>query len=145
MHRGPRIMDRGPAQSANQSRPMHHATRAKYIRPVTAGHALASFTGQRRIGQRRIGQRNRPAHKKSPAIKRGNGAGSKGAINNLHNTCLHTHPTLHELPHNLGSNWGTRSNHRRYLLNHKNKERFYKNNRDINFYFERRFLFCFYT
>jgi hypothetical protein len=36
---------------------MHHATRAKYIGPVTAGHALASFTGQRRIGQRRIGQR----------------------------------------------------------------------------------------
>jgi hypothetical protein len=67
-------------------------------------------------------------------------AGSKRAINNLHNICLHIHPTLYELPRNLGSNWGTRSNHRRYLLNHKNKERFYKNNHD-----ERRFLFCFYT
>jgi hypothetical protein len=61
-------------------------------------------------------------------------------INNLHNICLHIHQTLYELPHNLGSNWGTRSNHRRYLLNHKNKERFYKNTRD-----ERRVLFCFYT
>jgi hypothetical protein len=61
-------------------------------------------------------------------------------INNLHNICLHIHPTLYELPRNLGSNWGTRSNHRRYLLNHKNKERFYKNTRD-----ERRVLFCFYT
>jgi hypothetical protein len=61
-------------------------------------------------------------------------------INNLHNICLHIHPTLYELPRNLGSNWGTRSNHRRYLLNHKNKERFYKNNHD-----ERRFLFCFCT
>jgi hypothetical protein len=36
---------------------MHHATRAKYIRPVTAGHALASFTGQQMTGQRITGQR----------------------------------------------------------------------------------------
>jgi hypothetical protein len=35
---------------------MHHATRAKYIRPVTAGHALASFTGQQMTGQQMTGQ-----------------------------------------------------------------------------------------
>jgi hypothetical protein len=97
----------------------------------------------RQVDDRQVDDRqvdDRPAHKKSPAIKRGNGAGSKGAINNLHNTCLHTHLTLHELPHNLGSNWGTRSDHHRHLSNHMNKERFYKNNHD-----ERRFLFYFYT
>jgi uncharacterized protein YjbI with pentapeptide repeats len=36
---------------------MHHATRAKYIRPVTAGRALASFTGQQMTGQQMTGQR----------------------------------------------------------------------------------------
>jgi hypothetical protein len=105
---------------------MHHATLAKYIGPVTAGHALASFTGQQMTGQQMTGQRitgqrmtgqqmtgqritgqritgqrmtgQQGRIKKSPAIKRGNGAGSKGAINNLYNTCLHTHLTLHELP-----------------------------------------------
>jgi hypothetical protein len=98
----------------------------------------------RQVDDRQVDDRqvdDRPAHKKSPAAGLGRiWAGSKGAINNLHNTYLHTHLTLHELPHNLGRNWGTRSNHRRHLLNHKNKERFYKNTRD-----ERRVLFCFYT
>jgi hypothetical protein len=61
-------------------------------------------------------------------------------INNLHNICLHIHPTLNGSRHSSGHNWGTRSDHHRHLSNHMNKERFYKNTRD-----ERRFLFCFYT
>jgi hypothetical protein len=95
----------------------------------------------RQVDGRQVDDSPASAHKKGPADGLGRiWAGSKRAINNLHNICLHIHPTLYELPHNLGSNWGTRSNHRRYLLNHKNKERFYKNNHD-----ERRFLFCFCT
>jgi hypothetical protein len=43
---------------------MHHATRAKYIRPVTAGHALASFTGQQMTGQQMTG----PGIKKAPRL-----------------------------------------------------------------------------
>jgi hypothetical protein len=61
-------------------------------------------------------------------------------INNLHNICLHIHPTLNGSRHSSERNWGTRSDHHRHLSNHMNKERFYKNTRD-----ERRFLFCFYT
>jgi hypothetical protein len=67
-------------------------------------------------------------------------AGSKRAINNLYNICLHIHPTLNGSRHSSKRNWGTRSDHHRHLSNHMNKERFYKNTRD-----ERRFLFCFYT